>query len=142
MNFNVTTFLSGKWNLKSFKFTKLKLFLQQNENEFKMINNFFTFLFQFLVSVWRMFFLKKSLNVSKNLLRNPEPLPLLNLFSMSPKQMMPTTSKCPNPPLLVKATSSSLQPRGSKRLLIGKQCCQLFNVSVNTNWWKWFCLFS
>ena len=48
-------------------------------------------LFQFLVNALRMFFQRRSLNESENHLKNPEPLPLLNPFSMTlPNRMMPT----------------------------------------------------
>merc|ERR550532_1741868 len=45
----------------------------------------------FLVNALRMFFQRRSLNESENHLKNPEPLPLLNPFSMTlPNRMMPT----------------------------------------------------
>ena len=56
----------------------------------------FCLLFQFLVNALRMFFQRRSLNESENHLKNPEPLPLLNPFSMTlPNRMMPTGNSKP-----------------------------------------------
>ena len=60
------------------------------------IQTFFCLLFQFLVNALRMFFQRRSLNESENHLKNPEPLPLLNPFSMTlPNRMMPTGNSKP-----------------------------------------------
>ena len=59
-------------------------------------SDFFCLLFQFLVNALRMFFQRRSLNESENHLKNPEPLPLLNPFSMTlPNRMMPTGNSKP-----------------------------------------------
>ena len=69
----------------------------------------FFLLFQFLVNALRMFFQRRSLNESENHLKNPEPLPLLNPFSMTlPNRMMPTGNFKP------KTKNDALYAEGTK----------------------------